>query len=611
MCGITGFISSEYDKNDLIRMTESLAHRGPNASGLFYNKSENIGLGHRRLSILDLSEESNQPMNSHNSRYVMVFNGEIYNYKTIADKLNISLKTSSDSEVLLEAFCHWGLEFANELNGMFSILIYDKQTNDLFMFRDRLGIKPLFYHWDKSHFIFGSELKSIKASGVQLKLNTAVIPSYLHLGYIPQNHTIYKDTYKLPAGSYGILKGNHFETRSYWQPETHINKEIISNYSEAKLLLDHEINLAVERRLMSDVPLGTFLSGGIDSSLISAIATKQSSTKLNTFSIGFKDAKHNESVYASKVAEHLGSNHHEFLLTQDDALDQLERIMDNFDQPFADSSALPTYLVSKMAKKYVSVCLSGDGGDELFMGYGSYNWAKRLSNPLLWSLRKPISNLLDISSNPIHNRASWLFKGSKQNTKSHIFSQEQYLFSEQELSTILKSSNSSHIDSLNKEPTINRVFTASENQAFYDLNNYLKDDLLVKVDMASMQNSLELRVPLLDHNVVSLALNINEKFKVHPNGTQKHILKEVLYDYVPKEYFDRSKWGFSIPLQNWLQSELHYLIDKYLNTNTLIDLDIYNVNEIEMLVNRFEKGETILYNKIWSIIVLNRYLLQN
>jgi asparagine synthase (glutamine-hydrolysing) len=285
--------------------------------------------------------------------------------------------------------------------------------------------------------------------------------------------------------------------------------------------------------------------------------------------------------------------------------------MDNFDQPFADSSALPIYLVSKMAKKHVSVCLSGDGGDELFMGYGSYSWAKRLSNPLIWSLRKPISNLLSLSTNPIHNRAGWLFKGSKQNTKSHVFSQEQYLFSEQELSTILKSSNSSHIDSLNKEPTINRVFTASENQAFYDLNNYLKDDLLVKVDMASMQNSLEVRVPLLDHNVVSLALNINEKFKAHPNGTQKHILKEVLFDYVPKQYFDRPKWGFSIPLKNWLQDELHYLIDKYLNTATLTELDIYNVTEIKMLVKRFEKGETILYNKIWSLIMLNRYLLQN
>ena len=610
MCGIAGFLSNQFSKDDLIKMTSAIKHRGPDAQGHFFDDNLNIGLGHRRLSIIDLSATANQPMTSHCGRYIMVFNGEIYNYKEIAAELNISLNTNSDTEVILEAFSKWGVSFLDRLNGMFAIVIYDQQKKDLYLFRDRLGIKPLFYHWNANEFIFGSELKSIKASGIQLKINKEIIPSYLHLGYIPQNHTIYQNTFKLPAGSYGIIKNKEFNVHSFWSPENCIEKEPIANYQAAKKKLNNELKLAVEKRLISDVPLGTFLSGGIDSSLVSAIASKQSNTKLNTFSIGFKDAQHNESKYATRVAKHLNTNHHEFILTQDDALGELEQIMDNFDQPFADSSALPTYLVSKMAKKHVSVCLSGDGGDELFMGYGSYNWAKRLSNPLLWSLRKPISKLLCFSPNPIHKRASWLFKGSKQNTKSHIFSQEQYLFSEQEISTILKSSNSLNIDSLNKEPSINRVFTASENQAFFDLSNYLKDDLLVKVDMASMQNSLEVRVPLLDHNVVSLALNINEKFKAHPNGTQKHILKEVLYDYVPKEYFDRPKWGFSIPLQNWLQNELHYLIDKYLNTNILKELDIYNVTEIRMIVKRFEKGETILYNKIWSLIILNRFLLR-
>ena len=611
MCGIAGFLSNQFSKDDLIKMTSAIQHRGPDAQGHFFDDNLNIGLGHRRLSIIDLSATANQPMTSHCGRYIMVFNGEIYNYKEIAAELNISLNTNSDTEVILEAFSKWGVSFLDRLNGMFAIVIYDQQKKDLYLFRDRLGIKPLFYHWNANEFIFGSELKSIKASGIQLKINKGIIPSFLHLGYIPQNHTIYYNTYKLPAGSYAILRGSHFKIHSFWEPGNCIEKDTISNYNVAKNKLNQELNLAIEKRLISDVPLGTFLSGGIDSSLISAIAAKQSSTKLNTFSIGFKDAKHNESGYAAKVANHLKTSHHEFLLTKDDALGELEQIMDNFDQPFADSSALPTYLVSKMAEKHVSVCLSGDGGDELFMGYGSYSWAKRLSNPLIWSLRKPISNLLSFSPNPIHNRASWLFKGSKQNTKSHIFSQEQYLFSEQEISTILKSSNSSHIDSLNKEPSLIRVLSARENQVFYDLNNYLKDDLLVKVDVSSMANSLEVRVPLLDHNVVSLALNINEKFKVHPNGTQKHILKEVLFDYVPKQYFDRPKWGFSIPLQNWLQNELHYLIDKYLNTATLTELDIYNVTEIKMIVKRFEKGETILYNKIWSLIMLNRYLLQN
>ena len=611
MCGIAGFISSQLDKVNLSSMTDSLAHRGPNASGLFYDPTNNIGLGHRRLSIIDLSASANQPMESGCKRYTVVFNGEIYNYHEIAEELNTPLKTNSDTEVIVEAFAKWGVDFVKKLNGMFTISIYDTKTNNLYLFRDRIGIKPLYYHWNQSDFLFASELKSIKSSGIELTINKQAIASFLHLGYIPQNHTIYQNTFKLPAGSYGVFEKNKFEIIPFWKPEDCIKKETITDYREAKNLLKTELNLAVEKRLISDVPLGTFLSGGIDFSLVTALAAKHSPTKLNTFSIGFKDAKHDESAYAKKVAQHLNTNHHEFILTQDDALNELDKIMNNFDQPFADSSALPTFLVSKMAKKHVSVCLSGDGGDELFMGYGSYNWAKRLSNPFLWSLRKPISTVLNMSPIPIHKRASWLFKGNKAGIKSHIFSQEQYLFSEKELNRILKSNDSNYFSSINNEQEMARLLTPGENQAFFDLKNYLKDDLLVKVDMVSMQNSLEVRVPLLDHNVVSLALNIDQQHKFHSDGTQKFILKDILYDHVPKHFFDRPKWGFSIPLEKWLQKELHYLIDQYLHPNVLNEHGIFNVSEVLNLVNRFNNGETYLYNRLWAIIVLNRFLQNN
>ncbi|MBL4652277.1 MAG: asparagine synthase (glutamine-hydrolyzing), partial [Flavobacteriales bacterium] len=595
-------------KEHLSEMTDAHTHHGPDASGLFYETEHNVGLGHRRLSILDLSIEANQPMTSHCDRYVIVFNGEIYNYHEIGNELQIPFKTNSDTEVVLEAFCKWGVGFVKKLNGMFAIAIYDIRTTNLYLFRDRLGIKPLYYYWNETDLIFSSELKSIKASGVRLKINRQVIPSFLHLGYIPQNQTIYQNTFKLPAGSYGVFKNKHFEIHSFWKPENCILRNTLSDYSDAKKLLKKELNLAVKNRLISDVPLGTFLSGGVDSSLITAIASKHSVKKLNTFSIGFKDAKHNESEYAEQVANHLDTNHHEFILTHEDALEELENIMSNFDQPFADSSALPTYLVAKMAKKHVSVCLSGDGGDELFMGYGSYSWANRLSNPLIWSLRKPISMALNKSPSSVHKRASWLFTGNKNGLKSHIFSQEQYLFSEKELNQILRTNESINFTSINKEDKLDRKLSARENQAFFDLKNYLKDDLLVKVDIASMQNSLEVRVPLLDHNVVSLALNIDEKFKFHKSGTQKFILKDILYDYVPEHIFNRPKRGFSIPLEKWLQKELHYLIELYLHPNILNEHEIFNVSEVINLVKRFDKGETYLYNKLWCIIMLNRFL---
>ena len=439
MCGIVGFISNSFNKNDLVKMTDALSHRGPDASDYYFDQHKGIALSHRRLSIIDLSDNANQPMYSHCGRYVMVYNGEIYNFKEIANRLKkTNWKTSSDSEVVLEAFVKWGIDFVHQLNGMFAIAIYDKEDEKLFLLRDRMGIKPLYYFYNKKDLIFSSELKAICAVKKNLDINNNAIYAYLHLGYIPGDKTIYNDTFKLNQGSLLIYQKEGITKEYYWKTANktskNVNRNLVKVKKELKLLLQESI----EKRLISDVPIGTFLSGGIDSSIVTAVAQEVNNSPINTFSIGFDDNKHNESIHAKKVANYLGTNHNEFILNEQDAINEIENIMDHFDEPFADSSALPTMLVSKMAKRHVTVCLSGDGGDELFMGYGAYKWAKRINNPILEILRIPISRVLDKSSINKNKRAAQVFNSPNKNWKSHIFSQEQNLFSEQEINELLK-----------------------------------------------------------------------------------------------------------------------------------------------------------------------------
>jgi asparagine synthase (glutamine-hydrolysing) len=616
MCGITGFYTRNnpdfVSREELDQMTACLVHRGPDAKGSFY--SELIGLGHQRLSILDLSNDANQPMESHSMRYICVYNGEVYNFREIAKDLNIELKTSCDTEVIVEAFAEWGVTFINKLNGMFSICIYDKQEQVLYLFRDRIGIKPMFYYWDGNNFAFSSELKSllnIKYIRERRQLNNSAINTFLHLGYIPEPDTIYSNIRKFPNGQTGIVSENGFRMESYWDIEGTIRRNVITDISEAKERLSTLITSSVSMRLVSDVPFGTFLSGGIDSSLVTAVAARQHNQKLNTFSIGFADSKYDESKYAAKVAEYLGTNHHEYIVTEQDARDIIVDMLDFYDEPYADSSAIPTMMLSKLAKQTVSMVLSGDGGDELFHGYGAYRWAKRLNNFPANRFRALMGAILSASPSNRDKRASYLFKyKDKANMKSHIFSQEQYLFSERELDKLLNPDlildNSLEQDYSN----FVRKLTPEEAQAVFDIRYYLKDDLLVKVDRASMRYALETRVPLLDHRIVELALNIDPKLKIS-GKTQKFLLKEVLYDYIPKEYFDRPKWGFSIPLKRWLYTDLAFLIKDYLNEGVINEFHIVEFKEVQKLVRKFKSGHDYLYNRLWLLIVLHKFLIKN
>ena len=399
MCGISGFISKKYRKEDLIKMNNALTHRGPDASGYFFDQENGIGLAHRRLSIIDLSDSANQPMTSHCDRYVVVYNGEVYNFDEIRKKiLTINWKTNSDTEVILEAFVKWGVDFVHQLNGMFAIAIYDIYENILYLFRDRVGIKPLFYSFQNEQLIFASEIKSINKLNINKTISYNAVYDYLHLGYITGNQSIYNEIRKVKPGSYIIFKNKKITEKYYWTLEDKFHNDTLTNLQTSKNKLNDLLRESIKKRLISDVPIGTFLSGGTDSSIVSSIAQDVNESTINTYSIGFKDNKYDESKYAKKVADYLGTNHNEFILTENDALNELEDIMDHFDEPFADSSALPTMLVSKMARKYVKVCLSGDGGDELFMGYGAYKWADRLNNPLYKNFRTPISKFLQLSS---------------------------------------------------------------------------------------------------------------------------------------------------------------------------------------------------------------------
>ncbi len=611
MCGLTGFFSidKKLSEGDLHAMTDCISHRGPDAAGYFISPNQNVGLGHRRLSIIDLSTASDQPMISHSGRYAMIFNGEVYNFKEIAAQLNITPRTTGDSEIILEAFEKIGVDCVNLLNGMFAIVIYDKQEDKLFLFRDRLGVKPFYYFSYQNTFAFASEIKALLKSDF-VKANTPTnqqtVATFLYAGYIPGPHTIYTNIHRLPSGSYATIDKSGMQVHSYWKPEEKVLPIVKTDFVSAKNELKELLTSSVKYRLISDVPFGTFLSGGIDSSAVTAIAQSVSAKPVNTFSIGFKEAKFNESEYAKKVSKHLGTHHHEFIVTESDALELIDRMMAVYDEPYADESALPTMLVSKLARQHVTMTLTGDGGDELFMGYGAYNWAKRLNNPLVKLLRAPLAFAISQAGDRYKRGAQVINYKSEAHRKSHIFSQEQYFFSEAELGNLLKT-DYNHPLLFEEQFDTKRKLSAAEEQALFDIKYYLKDDLLVKVDVASMQYSLEARTPFLDYRVVEFALNLSEDLK-KKDGTAKYLLKEVLYDYVPREFFDRPKWGFSIPLAKWLKTDLHFLIDKYLSAAVIEKYAVVNSAQVKELVTRFEKGEDSLYNRIWVLILLHRWM---
>ena len=623
MCGIAGYISltNGISPNQLKQAASLMQHRGPDAEGFYFCDDNKVGLTHRRLSILDLSNAANQPMHSADGRYCIVFNGEVYNFIELKNQLidkGASLKTSSDTEVILELFVQKGPSCFAVMNGMFAFAIYDNREKTITLCRDHVGIKPLFYYADENNLVFASELKVVKkVMGDQLSVNRVAVPYFLHLGFIPEPLTIYNDTYKFPSAHYVQieLQAASFKNLSksitpFWKLQDVVQSTVISDELSAKKQLNDLLLDAVEKQLISDVPIGTFLSGGIDSSLVTAIAAKVSgSDKIKTFSIAIDDGKYNESKFAKQVAEHLQTDHHEFAVKEKEVMELVDKLIPAYDEPFADSSAFPTMMVSRLARKHVTVALSGDGGDELFHGYGMYEWAKRLSNPLVPLVKAPLYAASKLMGNKYQRAGNLYDYPSKQNISTHIFSQEQYYFKEQELQSLLVNP-TFNFAAINTQPALARNFSAAERQSFWDFNHYLKDDLLVKVDRASMQYSLESRVPLLDYRLVEFAYNVAPELKMK-DGTMKYLLKEVLYDYVPKEIFDRPKWGFSIPLAKWLKTDLKYLLDKYTSEEIISKYNVVNVAVVNKIKEQFLNGTDYLFNRLWLIIVLHWWLEEN
>ncbi len=624
MCGISGYytLNKAFSEVDLHAMTNAIEHRGPDAFG--YYSDETIGLGHRRLSIIDLSENANQPMFSSDKRYVMVYNGEVYNYREIAaelrQKFKLDFRTSSDSEVVLEAYAKYGPDFVQKLNGMFAFAIYDKEKKELFVCRDRVGIKPLYYFWDGQNFAFASELKSLsQVPSIPKEINRNAVYQFLHLGFIPAPQSIFQSIKKVESGTWLRVSKNNLESHTYWSINQQVSEKIITKEKEAIVKLSDLLMSSVQYQIKSDVPFGVFLSGGIDSSLVTANAVNLSGVKVNTFSIGFEENKYNESVYAKAIANYLGTHHHEFIVSYKDAIDLIDTIFDTYSEPFADSSSIPTMLVSKLARQHVTVTLSGEGGDELFLGYGAYQWARRLNQPFIKAFRKPIANILSKSNSRFERHANF-FRYPNENLKySHILSQEQYYFSLDELDSILSENFKNTSGSTNTELLNNfgieinhlgRNLNAMEKQAIFDLNFYLQDDLLTKVDRASMHFSLETRVPYLDHRIIEFALNLSPELK-YKNGTAKYLLKEILYQYVPEKFFDRPKQGFAIPLQKWLKNELRFLIDENLSKEVIEKFGYVNYEAVEELKKDFLNGKEYLYNRIWILIVLHKWLLKH
>jgi asparagine synthase (glutamine-hydrolysing) len=619
MCGIAGYFSPEarFQKQHLETLTSVLAHRGPDASGYFIENA--VGLGHRRLSIIDLSESANQPFFSRNNKYVLVFNGEIYNYKEIEAEIkivdkNFQPKTTSDTEIITEAFAIWGIDFVHKLNGMFTIAVYDRQEKSLLLFRDRMGIKPVYYYCDGKNFVFASEIKALTKIGLDKTLDLNALKDYFFLEYIPGEQTIFKNIRKLSAGFFLKISEKGLEKKQYYDiTDKYLEKtENSEEYYKERFI--EQLKKSVKYQSISDVPIGAFLSGGTDSSLICSIFQEQNTQPVNTFTIGFDIKEFDETSYAGKVAEILKTNHNLTHVREKEGLELVEHLCDFYDQPFAVTSTIPSYIVCKKAKQHVTVALSGDGGDELFMGYGYYNWQKRIEKINSFGgyhVRKIASSLLGMLDNRSKRAARIFDYTNDENSWLHIWSQEQYMFSEKEISTLFHtdyqhstlSAEWAKISSMDMHPF--------EQIALFDIKNYLADNLLYKMDIASMASSLEVRVPYLDHNLVEFAVNVPLKYKIK-NGEQKYLMKSVLEKCLPNDLIHRKKWGFPAPVGNWLQSDMSYLIDKYLNAEQLNKHQLFNLDFVNSLITKFRKGEDFHYKRIWALIIFqmwfNKYM---
>jgi asparagine synthase (glutamine-hydrolysing) len=627
MCGISGFWeTSRQLNNDLLpsivqQMSNSLIHRGPDDGGVWVDTEVGIALGHRRLAILDLSPEGHQPMTSANGRYVIVFNGEIYNFLELRrqlESLGHGFRGHSDTEVMLASFSQWGvLDATQYFNGMFAFALWDRQERVLHLGRDRLGEKPLYYGWVGNTLLFASELKAFKAyPNFLAEINRDALALFLNYGYIPAPDSIYKCIYKLPSATVLSWNGKtvHPQPVSYWSArevaELGITQPFTGSDTEALTQLEVLLKDAVGMRMVSDVPLGAFLSGGIDSSTIVALMQVQSSLPVKTFSIGFHEKEYNEAQYARAVAHHLGTDHTELYVTPSEALAIIPKLPILFDEPFSDTSQIPTFLLSQLARQQVIVSLSGDAGDELFAGYNRYFFDRRIWQKVAWmplAVRQIMTRALTlnnlIGSDKLRKFRQILGSANQDevyfNLVSHWKQPETIVIGCSEPVTTLSA----------RQPYAN-LPDSTQKMMFLDLVRYLPDNILVKVDRATMGVSLEGRIPFLDHRVVEFAWRIPLSMKIR-NGQGKWLLRQVLYKYVPKHLVERPKMGFGVPIDSWLRGPLRDWAEDLLNESRLREQGFLNPQPIRQKWKEHLAGDRNWQYHLWDILMFQAWLEKN
>ncbi|MCX7121203.1 MAG: asparagine synthase (glutamine-hydrolyzing) [Gammaproteobacteria bacterium] len=624
MCGITGIVSfSENvpDKNLITTMTKKLHHRGPDDEGIWIHDS--IAFGHARLSIHDLSQAGRQPMFSFNKQWVIVFNGEIYNFLVLKAQLlkeyNIIFVSQTDTEVLINAIALWGIrKTLQHCIGMFAFAAYYLPEKKLYLARDRFGEKPLYYGLQNNIFGFASELKALKplaSLGWMFDVNRDALATYMQFSYVPTPYSIYKNIKKLDVATYLEIddKGNQ-QSQLYWDASSFFSQsKFTGNYEAAVDILEEKLKDSLRLQMASDVPLGAFLSGGVDSSAIVSMMQSLSSKKISTFSIGFDEKTFNEAHHAKAVANYLGTNHAELYLSQKEMLNIIPSLAAIYDEPFGDSSQIPTYLVSKMAKSSVSVSLSGDAGDEFFGGYSRYFFAEKVKTKILNNifsrycfLYAPFFLLNPFSS--FSNLPSKLMK--VQAIVSHSKNSEFELYRSICISGLRKNFviKGVPISIYNEKILVDRLSSSYEEWMMYvDSQTYLVDDILTKVDRASMTVSLETRVPFLDHRIYEFATSLPLSYKIR-DGVGKRVLRDVLYKYVPRKLIDRPKMGFGIPLQKWLCQDLRPWAESLLDSKKMAEEGYLNADIVQQYWKEHISGRRDHKVMLWNILMFQAWL---
>lgn len=593
MCGICGFIGKKnISPQQLQAMNDSMVHRGPDDSGeeiYTIRGGYSLGLAQRRLSILDLSELGHQPMHSADKRVSVVFNGEIYNFQELKKELSpYPFRSNCDTEVIIAAYLKWGISCIERFNGMFAIALFDRETQELYLVRDRIGKKPLYYWLDGENLVFASELKPIMlCPGFVKDIRHDMLPRFLYQQYITEPDTIFKDVYKLLPGAVLTFVSGKTKVHKYWDLKEVYKKcqeNPVTDYARAKEELKELLKHSVASRMIADVPLGSFLSGGYDSSLVTAIAREHASEPVKTFSIGFHEERFNEAKYAKAVADYLGTDHTEMIIDEEEMFRLVESIPQYYDEPFADSSQIATMLVSALARQQVTVALSGDGGDEFYCGYNIYeNVAQAQKLDAAGGLAHALHRFPGIYGK-LPFRVQVVADNRDPETKTQFCSRS-YLETAQEM--VLEKG----MDCRYPIESGYQVKDWQIRRMLLDMDTYLPGDILCKVDRASMKYSLETRCPILDRDVMEYSFRLPHSFK-YGKGTKKRILKDIAYDYIPKELLERPKVGFGVPLDKWLRGPLKERLLSYVDRDFLIRQGIFNPDYVISLVKGYlEKGD--------------------